>query len=412
MRPARIIGHVSDPCAAYSVADHFPGTFDEAALEKWAAALRARLTGRVSLGLVFITPRLFPHAWEILEILRVHGQIPLLAGCSSQSLICNERELEDGAGLTLALYHLPGAQLLGTHFTQAHVEADDGPGYWQRVTGVTGERAERLGGWLVFADPYHLNAEEWLQQWNKAWAPLPVLGGLASAGPRATGTQVYLNGEVFETGGVGIAVGGDVALRGVISQGCTPIGQPWTITQVEQNVIRTIGNRPAYQVLVETFENLSDAEKQKTRSNLFVGLVINEHLEEFGCGDFLIRNLIGADPKTGVIAVGALPRVGQSLQFQRRDAQAAAGDLEALLAKAREAIADRPVYGACLCCCNGRGRNLFGAADHDAALVQQRLGPMGVAGFFCNGEIGPVGDRNFLHGYTASLALFVGRDTP
>jgi small ligand-binding sensory domain FIST len=211
---------------------------------------------------------------------------------------------------------------------------------------------------------------------------------------------------VHERGGVALAVGGGVKLSSVISQGCTPIGETWTITKVEQNIIHQIGNRPAYQVLLETFNQLPAEDQSKARGNLFIGLVVNEYLEEFHRGDFLIRNLIGADPKAGCIAVGALPRAGQTLQFQRRDARAATEDMRALLERAQRDVTGGTVYGGCLCSCNGRGSRLFGVPNHDAAMVQTHLGPLGVAGFFCNGEIGPVGLRNFLHGYTASLALF------
>ena len=149
-------------------------------------------------------------------------------------------------------------------------------------------------GWLVFADPFHLHGDQWLNQGNAAWPNAPILGGLASGEHRAQRTQIYLNGDVYEDGGVALSVGGGVALRSVISQGCTPIGETWTITRAEHNVIHEIGNRPAYEVLVETFEALSDTDKEKTRGNLFVGMVVNEYLDEFHRGDFLIRNLIGA----------------------------------------------------------------------------------------------------------------------
>jgi len=224
-------------------------------------------------------------------------------------------------------------------------------------------------------------------------------------------TQVYLNGEVFEEGGVAISVSGDVKLVSVISQGCTPIGDTWTLTRVEQNLIYQIGNRPAYEVLVETVNNLSPAEQRKARGNLFIGLVVNEYLEEFHRGDFLVRNLLDGNQRSGVLVVGALPRAGQTMQFQRRDAEAATEDMNELLARAKRELAGATVYGGCLCSCNGRGRHLFGTPNHDAQTVQQELGPLGLAGFFCNGEIGPVGQKNFLHGYTASLALFV-KKTP
>jgi small ligand-binding sensory domain FIST len=208
---------------------------------------------------------------------------------------------------------------------------------------------------------------------------------------------------------VAVSFGGKVRVASVISQGCTPIGETWTITKAEQNIIHQIGNRPAYQVLLETFNSLPPEEQSKARGNLFIGLVVNEYLDEFHRGDFLIRNLIGADPKSGSIAVGTLPRPGQTMQFQRRDARAATDDMAALLERMGQTLNGARIYGGCLCSCNGRGYRLFGYRNHDANLVQSRLGPFGLTGFFCNGEIGPVGERNFLHGYTASLALFLDK---
>jgi len=389
----------------YSAAAHWPDDFEEAGLQQWAESLRGQLAApQVSLGLVFMSPRFFPRAKQVLEILRVHARIPLLVGCSSQSLIVGDHEVEQNAGLTLGLYALPGAELQGVHFRQEQVEEANGPGYWRMETGV---EPDHTNGWLVFIDPFHLDSETWLRAWNEAYAPLPVFGGLASGDFSEQATQVYLNGDVFEEGGVAISVGGEVRLVGVTSQGCTPIGETWTLTKVEQNIIHQIGNRPAYEVLAETFNGLTPQQQKTARGNLFIGLVVNEYLEDFHRGDFLIRNLLGADPRTGSIAVGALPRLGQTVQFQRRSKEAATEDMEELLTRARKQLGDTPIYGGCLCSCNGRGQNLFGRPNHDAQMVQQRLGPLGLAGFFCNGEIGPVGEKSFLHGYTASLALFV-----
>jgi small ligand-binding sensory domain FIST len=236
---------------------------------------------------------------------------------------------------------------------------------------------------------------------------LPVYGGLASGNFPEPLTQIYLDGEVFEDGGVAVAVGGDVALNGVVAQGCTPIGETWTLTRVEQNLIRHIGNRPAYAVLAETVNQLPPAEQQQARGNLFIGLVVNEYLEDFHRGDFLVRNLIGGDPNSGVLAVGALPRAGQTIQFQRRDAASASQDMNDLLEAAHKNLGNTEIYGGCLFCCTGRGKNLFGRTSHDAGMVQDHFGPLGLAGFFCNGEIGPIGQKNFLHSHTAALALFV-----
>jgi small ligand-binding sensory domain FIST len=392
-------------CNEFSIAAHWNGGFDESGLQAWAEDLRSRLRSpQASLGLVFMSPKFFPDAKQVLEILRVHARVPLLAGCSSQGLIVGAEELEQNAGLTFALYSLPGADLQGFHITQEQVEEANGPGYWRLETGI---EPEKTNGWLVFIDPFHMDSEAWIRSWNEAYAPLPVLGGLASGDSNEQSTQVYLNGDVFESGGVAISVGGQVKLAGVISQGCTPIGETWTLTKVEQNIIHEIGNRPAYQVLAETFNQLSEEDQKKARGNIFIGLVVNEYLDDFHRGDFLIRNLLGADAKSGSIAVAALPRSGQTVQFQRRSAAAAKEDMKELLTRAKQTLDGATVYGGCLCSCNGRGRNLFGEPNHDAHMVQQRFGPFGLAGFFCNGEIGPVGEKNFLHGYTASLALFV-----
>jgi small ligand-binding sensory domain FIST len=389
----------------YSIAAHWAGGFDAQELQKWAENLRSQLRApKVSLGLVFMAPRFFEQAKQVLEILRVHAQIPLLAGCSSQAVIVGDAELEQNAGISLALYALPGSVLKAFHFAQQQVEEANGPGYWRMETGI---EPEQTNGWLAFIDPFHLDSETWLRTWNEAYAPLPVLGGLASGDFSEQATQIYLNGDVYDEGGIAISIGGQVKLLGVTSQGCTPIGETWTLTKVEQNIIHEIGNRPAYQVLAETFNQLSVEEQKKAQGNLFIGLVVNEYLDEFHRGDFLIRNLLGADPQSGSIAVGALPRLGQTVQFQRRSASAASEDMNELLERAKKSLADNPVFGGCLCCCNGRGQNLFGRPNHDAQMVQKSLGPLGLAGFFCNGEIGPVGEKNFLHGYTASLALFV-----
>jgi small ligand-binding sensory domain FIST len=390
----------------YSVAAHWQEPFEEAGFQRWVQQLRGKLRGeKVSLGLVFIAPRFFPQAGKVLEILRIHGQAPLLAGCSSSSLIAGGEELEGNAGIAVGLYALPGAELKAFHFNQKDVEtAGQDAGHWERCSRVS---ASETNGWLVFADPFRMDGEAWLESWNAAYGPLPTMGGLASGEDNAQYTQVYLNGEVFDEGGVAISVGGRVELAGVISQGCTPIGETWTLTRVDGNLIQQIGNRPAYEVLAETFNSMPTTDQRKSRGNLFVGLVTNEYLEEFHRGDFLVRNLLGADPQTGAIAVGALPRTGQTLQFQRRDAAAATEDMEALLSRAKEQLKDATIFGGCLCCCNGRGKGMFGTPNHDAQMVQAALGPMGLTGFFCNGEIGPVGKRNFLHGYTAALALFV-----
>ena len=227
-----------------------------------------------------------------------------------------------------------------------------------------------------------------------------MVGGLATGAPRVQQTHVFVGSEAMSSGAIVIAFGGTIGIRPIVSQGCEPIGQPWTITDAEGHVLRRIANRPAYEVLVETIMGLEPSERQRAARNLLVGLAMDEYRDEFKRGDFLIRNIMGADQSTGAIAIGADLRVGQTLQFQIRDARAADEELRHMLASS-----DAGASAALLFACNGRGTGLFGEADHDARTVRELLGPVPLAGLFCNGEIGPVGRSTFIHGFTASLGL-------
>jgi small ligand-binding sensory domain FIST len=259
----------------------------------------------------------------------------------------------------------------------------------------------------VFADPFHLDGDTWLRNWNRAYPELPTVGGLAGGVWSTQRTQVYLNGEVYEEGGIALSIGGKVRIEAILSQGCTPIGDAWTITKTDRQFLVQIANRPAYSVLVDTFNALPKEEQAKTQGNLFVGLAGNEYRDEFKRGDFVVRSLLGADPENGLLAIGAMARAGQTLQFHRRDAASATEDLSWVLSRARERLANGRILGGCLCSCNGRGQRMFGRASHDAGLIQEQLGPLALTGFYCAGELGPVGGKNFLHAYTASLGLFV-----
>jgi small ligand-binding sensory domain FIST len=328
----------------------------------------------------------------------------LLIGCSGQGVIGSGRELEGEPGLALLALALPGALLRPVRITQGDLERAGGPEAWHARTGVS---PEALRGWLLFADPFTVDGEALLAALARAYPGAPVAGGLASGDFRLRRTHLFLDDRVYDRGAVGLALGGGYALRAVVSQGCTPVGEPWIITGAHGRVIETIAGRSAYQVLAETVRALPQDVRQRAQGNLFVGLAMDERRETLRRGDFLIRNLIGADAERGTIAVGALPRPGQTLQFQLRDRTAADEDLRALLEAATPDLGARPPVAGLLCTCNGRGTGLFGAPDHDARAVAERLGPVPVAGFFCSGEFGPVGPHSFLHGYTASLALIV-----
>lgn len=398
----------------YATALLLADTLDEETLRSRLEEARLQLPGeRADLALVFASASLLPRIREINELIQVHGHASLLVGCSAHGVIGQNEEIEEGAALSVLLLSLPGARLTPTRFTSADLEEADGPDWWRSHTG---RDTDATRGWLVFADPRNFDAERWLNQWNEAYPGIPTVGGLAGGPADPEAPCLFLDQEVFTEGGIGISIAGSVRLEAIVSQGCTPIGRPWTVTAADRNFIQRIGNLPALTVLQDTFNALPDPEKARANGNIFVGLAVNEYLEEHRRGDFLVRNLLGADPNRGVVAVGARVRVGQTVQFQFRDGAAATQDLSGLLDQARKRLGGQPILASCLCSCAGRGQGLFGHRHHDTRLVHERLGrQLPLAGFFCNGEIGPVGDRNHLHGYTASLALFVadpGFDDP
>jgi small ligand-binding sensory domain FIST len=227
---------------------------------------------------------------------------------------------------------------------------------------------------------------------------LTVIGGMASAGLAPGANRFVLGDTVHADGAVGVLVPPDRAVTTVVSQGCRPIGDPFVVTRAEGNVIAEIGGTPALVRLDQLFESLGERDRELVQQGLHIGRVVDEHQADFGRGDFLVRNVIGADRSTGAIAIGDVVPVGATVQFHVRDAASADEDLQDLLSAVRG-------DGALVFTCNGRGIRLFGRPDHDAALVAAAVGGA-AAGMFCAGEIGPVGRRSFVHGFTASVAIF------
>jgi small ligand-binding sensory domain FIST len=228
-----------------------------------------------------------------------------------------------------------------------------------------------------------------------------VIGGMASAARAPGGNRLVLDDAVHQDGAVGVLLPATTVCGTVVSQGCRPVGQAYVVTRATDNVIHDLAGVPALDRLREVVSALGPDERELVQHGLHVGQVIDEQQATFGRGDFLVRNLMGADPEAGDIAIGAVTEVGSTVQFQVRDADSADEDLRQLLSGQRG-------DAALVFTCNGRGSHLFGEADHDARLVHEQVGRGAVAGMFCAGELGPVGGRNFVHGYTASVVLFEG----
>jgi len=376
----------------------FVGRYSEDAVIGVARDLREEMGTNASLGFLFVTQEWRPQIEDTLELIRLHGHVPQLVGCSGWGVIGRKREVEGEPGFSLLLLSLPAGSFTVTQIDENAALESPGPDFWHTSTGVAPSEAR---SWIILANPYFGGVETWLEDFSAAYPRVPVLGGLASA----RNAEIFLmrDGDISPAPLLAIALKQSLVVLPLVSQGCRPIGDPSPITKAEENLILEIGNFPAYQALEAAFLSIPAEQRVSVRNNLFLGLAVSEYIEDFKQGDFLIRNILGADPQIGALAVGAYPRVGQTVQFQLRDSKSAREDL--ILAS--EAVKRRmfgPI-GILLFSCAGRGRGLFGTSDHDAGTLAYILGDLPLAGFFCNGEIGPVGAKTFLHGYTASAAV-------
>lgn len=325
-----------------------------------------------------------------------------LLGCSGEGIIAGGEELETTPAVTLWAASLPDVMLdpIRASFspTQDQFRLSDWPAF-------NGEDASLL----VLADPFTTPVQEVLSLLDERYPGVKAIGGLAGGGHRVGENRLIFHNEVLTGGLVGVRVSGPVDIRPVISQGCRLIGDRFVVTKAEHNLIHELGGVPALERLQAVFESLPEEDRRHAHRALHIGIAIDEHRDRFERGDFLVRNLVGADQTTGAVAVGDIVQEGQTVQFQLRDARSASEDLNVLLATDRAAHRHPPL-GALLFSCCGRGQGLFGRPHHDATATAERLGAIPLAGFFAQGEIGPVGGRNFLHGYTASMALFAERD--
>jgi small ligand-binding sensory domain FIST len=362
-----------------------------------------QLQGAPDLALLFFSPHHLAAAADLAAAAQHQLGARCLVGCVGESIIGNDREIEDAPALSLWLARWPGAVDL-TPFQLALEETSEG--YTLLGWPDALEEADPArSAVLLLGDPYTFPVDVFLEEMNESRRGVRVMGGMAS-GTRAPGECRLLAGDrAVNAGAVGVLLRGDIGLRCIVSQGCKPIGRPMIVTKAHDNVIAELGGKTPLRQLQELWPQLSQGDRQLMQRGLHVGRVINEYQGDFRRGDFLIRNVLGLDQESGALAITDRVRVGQTVQFHIRDAASADEDLRALLQLDVAAHEKRPA-GALAFSCNGRGTRLFAEPNHDASAIRGEAGALPLAGFFAQGELGPVGGQNFIHGFTASVALF------
>lgn len=395
--------HCLRPTTAMQFATALSHKIDvDAAARDLVDEVRARLgPAPISLACLFFSEAYSEKVQQLSGALMKLMRPKLLLGCSGEGVIAGREELETGPAVALWVAVLPDVELepfrlsFSSELDQFHMSA------WPRT-----EMAQPSV--LLLADPFTTPVQEMLDLFEERYPGVKAIGGLAGGGREAGMNRLVVNDQVFGDGLVGVQLSGAVDVRSIISQGCRLIGERFVVTKATHNLIHELGGVPALERLHALVESLEDEDRQQAQRGLHLGIVMDEHRNRFGQGDFLSRNLLGADQATGAVAVGEIVQEGQTVQFQLRDAGSASDELHTLLAQDREQYPCPPL-GALMFSCCGRGRGLFGRSNHDAEATATQLGSIPMAGFFAQGEIGPVGRKNFLHGYTASLALFAER---
>jgi small ligand-binding sensory domain FIST len=354
--------------------------------------------------IVFVSAQHAARFDAVSELLRREFENAFLFGCCAGGVIGGGREIEDRPSLSLTGAVLPGVKLKGTHLDAAQTP----PTYadvrvWEDTLRMT---ANQQPSFLVLADPYSFETEAYVRGLDRVYPLSPKIGGLASGARQVGGAALYLGNHVYHSGSVTLALTGNIEIDAVISQGCRPIGDPMFVTAAHENLIRELDGKPPRDAISELFERMSAGERETFSQSLFLGLAMRKDASQYVPGDFLIRNILGMDPQSGALWVNANVPANSVIQFHLRDAATSAYDLERTLRDYRASRAVNPDCGALLFSCNGRGLGLYGQADHDSNAFRRLVADLPIGGFFCSGEIGPIQNATYLHGYTSAFAVF------
>ena len=371
--------------------------------EVCAQAIGALGNIQPELAVVCYSPHHVDSAGPIARLLHGKLQPGCLIGCVGESIVGNAREIEQDPALALWLGNWGGGANLEAFRLQMS-QTPDGFTLLGWPDGII-DAIPAKSLMITLGDPYTFPMTEiFLPRLNEDSSGLAAIGGMASNPMGPSVNNLIFNDEAVGEGAVGVLLQGDFSWRSVVSQGCRPIGRPLVVTKGQENIVVELSGKTPLDYLRTLHEELSDTDRQLFERGLLIGVAISEYRETFGRGDFIVRNLLGLDRDSGAMAINDRVRIGQTVQFQVRDAASADEDLQLLLRSARGSglrqLAD------CSLPATGEAQGCSAQPNHDANCIQQEFGPLPLAGFFAAGELGPVSGKNFIHGFTASIALF------
>jgi small ligand-binding sensory domain FIST len=379
----------------------------DAALRLVLLQLSEKLAGPATFAVVFSTIEHVSSFETIAAAVTKQLGTPHVIGCTAETVVANDVECEGEPCLVVWAAQIPDMTVVPIVFDFQNTAGGPAISGWPPELATFADEGSTL---LLLGEPFTFPTDLLLEKLRENRPALQVFGGMASAAQEQGRNRLLQGKTVHKRGAVGLFLHAEpacnITISGVVSQGCRPIGPTFIVTKAERNSIEQLAGKPALLRLQEVFAELPESDQALARRGLHVGCAMSEYRDEFERGDFLIRNVVGADPESGSIAIGGDVRVGQTVRFQLRDAATADDDLRTLLTSAKEQ--GKP-EAALLFTCNGRGTRLFPEPNHDAETVQQILGKLPVAGLFAMGEIGPVGEQNYVHGFTASIAVFRGK---
>jgi|TARA_B100001750_G_scaffold102702_1_gene81193 small ligand-binding sensory domain FIST len=375
----------------------------EEAVSECAESIKSIVGNSPDLVFVFPSFNFSGQFKDISNALSKHFENSVIMGCSGNGVIGAGREVEHTPGFAMCAAELPEVEITPFHISDSDLpDGDDPPNKWENVLGVSRESRPNF---VLLADPFSVRGENLLMGMDYAYPDCKIVGGLASGGTQPGSNALYLNNITYDHGIAGVALSGNIEINTIVAQGCKPIGSLSRITKCERNILQELDGRSPFDILGETYNDLNEADQKLFQNSLFLGVVMDPFESSPGIGDFLIRNIVGANPDAGQLAVGQMLREGQLVQFHLRDAQTSTENLSNMLDE-YQSTSFGPETGALMFSCLGRGKYLYEEPDHDTDLFREKIGDLPLTGFFCNGEIGPVSGSTFLHGYTSSFGIF------